>query len=129
MKIYVHRTPAIMDGLVIRWNASPWPYASPAPEISASRTCVQVNGFWEFADEGSRQLFEAALSEAWKAFKIMKPGRYSLTHRSAPARYANEIDVPFGESLEDAIAKAEQRQPGDGYCECGRRLDEEHSHG
>jgi hypothetical protein len=23
----------------------------------------------------------------------------------------------------------ERREPGDGYCDCGRRLDEEHTHG
>lgn len=99
MKIYVHRTHTICDGLVIRWNPR-WPFRSLAPEISASRNGVMVSGHWELKSPEAIAAFQAAVVEAVAARAI-------LGREGKPARFPNEVDVPFGDSIEDVIDRAE----------------------
>lgn len=93
------------------------------------------------ASEPMRRIYEAALAY----------GRSEHTHDSncsagdcdsCSARPAlNALEVVIAEELarrriaygswlaEEAASAPEQREPGDGYCPCGERLDRPHHHG
>lgn len=95
-KFYVHRTHT-MDGLVIRWNPSP----DERREISASRDGVAISGFWVLGDIDQRTELSKVISSAWNAYEQLKRGL-------VPPRYDNEVDVRFGETLGDVIARMEK---------------------
>ena len=96
MRIYVHRTPTIMDGLVVRWNLQ----GDERREVSASRNGVAINGWWMFGSTETITEFQGLISEAWRAHALLKKG-------IAPARYENEVDVRFGETLAEVVARLE----------------------
>jgi len=97
MKFYCHRTPTIMDGLVLRWN----PAGNLDAEISASRNGVAISGYWDFRSPTMIASFRLILAYAEEA-------RLALGQDKTPARYENEIDVKFGDTLEDVVARHEQ---------------------
>lgn len=107
MKIYVHRTHTVMDGLVIRWNVSPWPYAGLQPEISASRNSVMISGHWELRNPDDYATFGLATVDAFAAHtQLREADRGRLFGNVAgPPRYPNEVDVRFGETLDQVIER------------------------
>jgi len=98
VKFYVHRTPTIMSGLVIRWN----PAGNLNAEISASRDAICVSGYWELNSPTQIALFRTALAQAEEARHLL------ARNGTKPPRYENELDVHFGDRLEEVVAKHER---------------------
>lgn len=84
MKFYVHRTPTVMSGLVVRWN----PAANLNAEVSASRDAVCITGFWELSSPTDIAMFRTVLAQAEEARHLIARGRHH-----EPPRYENEVEL------------------------------------
>ena len=109
MKFYVYRTHTIMSGLVLRWSLS----GNLNAEISASRDAVCISGFWDLCSPTQIAEFRTVLAQAEEARHLLARGRHS-----APARYENEVDFHFGDTIEDVVAKHERGEHPESWLDC-----------
>jgi hypothetical protein len=62
------------------------------------------------------------------AAQLAKERNEALRERDSAVAELIRVRRIYGDSVLGSGALG-VREPGDGYCDCGRRLDEEHSHG
>lgn len=110
--MFVHVTPTVMDGIVVRWN----PDTTGNSEISASRNGVHVHCWPMLRVEHDRVEFDRTVSLAWEMYRLLAKAaeRGPFVRMESDevtawlAAHAQQIvDVRFGETLADAVARQE----------------------